>query len=893
MRGSAEQSLAWAFAFVAVLAHSKVARAEEPIHYEVRANVDVDSAIVDADVTIRVLHDANVRELRLWLYADRLAVAPRGMTEMSGRWIFPGEVHLGSAVASNITVNGQAATSRVVLAEDRDAHGAELFVVLPNSLATEYTVSMHYRIELPPRFGRLGRAGDVISLAAPWYPLVVRGEGAWALRAQHHVSMHANEGAAVFLGDTVAEEATETTAYIPALVADELFTYERRVEGRRLRVVSPAELYQPPSPTREGEAGLVDWVRIDEVANMATAYRHVIQTLRQSELADAVDDVTVLMVPSRVELASTAERLVIASDRIFEVFPGEGLRSFHERALMRAMFRSLARHIPTSPDPPDEVSWADDVRAALLVDVDDARRHGHVRTPEELIGFAAFHPAVDQILYAPQIQFADAFFGMVDESDSFRDDPMRAFAPIARGRRLLESARDALGPERFATFARSLLNERACVTVCISSADESMLERLQGWLHAPTVALNYRLVSAESTEESPGNYVHRVVVARDGALRVEPVQVRVEDADGEMILGTWDGRGNEGTIELRSHAPLADVIIDPNQRLPEGSDLTDGHPRADNALHQPWRPPLLASFNFGYAASEGRLYANIDVLLHRRYDLEHAVVLELTSDAVGTGGLLRYIRGVGRKRDNNSRIGTLSLGAELSRLRDGYTEGAPGGWQASLYLLGNVDTRVYLTDPREGYGLRGSLRFGGVARDGGGVTWSGSGGVRAAVAIPIGQLNSFQLFGGVSYTVGDALPAQFQALGGRYLLRGFESGELVGRGRAYAVAEHRWTIIRDLDWNFLHLAWIREVQLAAFGGAGLMIDGLTEPGTHFVADAGGGIRMHFQYGGVQPGVLTLDLSAPLTRESRDVVVNGIVIRERSPVSFYLAFDQYF
>lgn len=893
MRRSAEQSLAWAVAFSALLAQSNVARAEEPIHYDVHASVDADEGVVDADVTVRVLHDANVRELRLWLYADRLAVAPRGMTEMSGRWIYPGEVHLGSAVASNVKLNNADVTARVVVPEDRDAHGSELVVALPENLGSEYTVSLHYRIAFPHRFGRLGYDGDTLSLAAPWYPLVVRGESGWALRAEHHVVVNATDGDDVLLGEAVRNELTESTAYVPALIAEELHVYERRVGRQRLRVVSPAALYQPPSPTREGEDGLVDWVRIDEVSLMATAYGHVIETLRESHLGDAIQDVTVAMIPSRVELASTAEELVVASDRIFEVFPGEGLRSFHERALMRAMFRSLARHIPRVPDPPDEVAWADDVRAALLVDVDDARRHGHVRTPEELIGFAAFHPAVDQILYAPQIQFADAFFGMVDESDAFRDDPMRAFAPIARGRRLLESARDALGPERFATFARSLLTERACVTVCISSADESMLERLQGWLRAPTTALNYRLVSATSREESPGNFVHRVVVARDGGTRVEPVQVRVEDADGEALIGAWDGRGNEGTIELRSHAPLADVLIDPNQRLPEGSDLTDGHPRADNAISHPWRPPLLASFNFGYAANEGRLYANIDVLLHRRYDLEHAVVLELTSDAVGTGGLLRYIRGVGRKRDNNSRIGTLSAGLELSRLRDGYIEGAVGGWQSSVYLLGNVDTRVYLTDPRQGYGIRGSLRFGGVARDGGGVSWSGSAGLRAAVAIPIGLLNSFQLFGGASYTVGDALPGQYQALGGRYLLRGFESGELVGRGRAYAVAEHRWTIIRDLDVNFLHLAWIREVQLAAFGGAGLLIDGLTESGTHFVADAGGGLRFHFQYGGVQPGVLTLDLSAPLTRASRDVLVNGVVIRERSPVAFYLAFDQYF
>ncbi|MBK8172640.1 MAG: hypothetical protein IPK60_20195 [Sandaracinaceae bacterium] len=753
---------------------------------------------------------------------------------------------------------------------------------------------MSLRVVVPARFGRLGRDGNILSLEAPWYPLVLGPGGAWDARVPHHVEVLAADNADVLLGDELALEAEHVGAYVPALIAPELYVVERQVAAFTLRVVSAHPLYTPPGPHAPSIEGLIDLLRVDEVSYIADAYRNALDTLGGAGLGSLRRNLTVAFVPSRVELASTADSTVIASDKLFEVFPAESALSFHERALMRGMFRSLVRPISAQSDPIADRVWADDMRSALLIDVDDARRHGHVRTPDELIGFAAFHPAVDQILYAPQIQFADAFFATVDESDAFRDDPLRAYAPIARGRRILESARDVLSAESFRAFAEELLHGTGGVRGSLAHADAQMAPRLSSWLAAPGLPVNYRLVSAESVPDGAGGFDHHIVIARDGSTRPEPVQVRVQDDNGNLLIGAWNEEGSQGAVDLHSDSPLHDVIVDPNLRLPESGDLTDGHPRADNATLHPWRPPLFSSFNLSYAASESRLDGLIDVVMHRRYDLERSFVFQILSDAVGTGGMARYIWGVGRKRDNNNRIGAISVAADLTRLRAGYVEGSLSGWQASVYLLGNIDTRVYATDPREGYSLRTSLRFGGVQRgDTSGLQFSASANVRGSLTIPIGLLNALHLFAGASFTLGEALPGQFQGMGGRYLLRGFESGELVGRGRVYAVAEHRWTAIRDLDWNFFHIAWVREVQLAAFGGVGAIFGELATGDTKLAADAGGGVRVHFQYGGVQPGVLSIDIATALTRQTNDVVFNNVVVRQRTPMTFYIAFDQYF
>jgi hypothetical protein len=88
-----------------------------------------------------------------------------------------------------------------------------------------------------------------------------------------------------------------------------------------------------------------------------------------------------------------------------------------------------------------------------------------------------------------------------------------------------------------------------------------------------------------------------------------------------------------------------------------------------------------------------------------------------------------------------------------------------------------------------------------------------------------------------------------------------------------------------------HLVWLREVQVALFASTGVAFD--TSGGTVGAADAGVGLRFHFEYGGVQPGVLSLDLGVPLTRQDDRIIVDGEVLGRRNPVGFYLAFDQFF
>ncbi len=176
-----------------------VVRAAEPERYEVDARVDRATGLVTADVVIRVRVAEGEASIALWLYADRLAVAPSPMEERSWRWIYPGEIDLGGITIDALSVDGslvEGTTAPLSGAHRaRDFAGSDLVVPVAPGLARTVEVRFAMRLDVPDRFGRLGRGAGVLSLAAPWYPLVVDDGDAWAFDVPHalHVEVPGGE----------------------------------------------------------------------------------------------------------------------------------------------------------------------------------------------------------------------------------------------------------------------------------------------------------------------------------------------------------------------------------------------------------------------------------------------------------------------------------------------------------------------------------------------------------------------------------------------------------------------------------------------------------------------------------------------------------------------------
>ena len=883
--------VAWAVASGGDPASS--ARAQEPVSYRVDARIDAqDRLLVVTQVRVR---PRGAQSLNLWLHADRLAQAPEGLDDLSAGWLFPREIDGSPVTVDAVRVDGRPARFRRTLppgSPGRGRSGSDLVIDLPDPRAREVVVTLHTRQRVPERFGRLGLAAERIALLGPWYPLLTRGD-VWAFAVPHRlrvelprpyrdlvsgVPLRRRHG--VWEGEGIA-------AYVPLMAMRrghrESITVTAGGQSLRLHVIGPDALYRSPPADVEPTAGLRDLARVDVTGRVGRVVEGALRTLARVGLTPARRSLKVILAPSRTELVAAMPGLVAVSDRIYEVLPLDHLTALHDRVLVRAVFRAL---LEESDEPVADRDWALDMRAVLLADLDTLRRQGELTTARDLIDWAGFHPSVDQLLYAPQIAFVDTYFGTVAEPDRFGEDPARSRRPRARGRRLLEHARDRVAEERFDRLATRLIQTRRPARALLEEAgvDEATLA---GWIGSPGRPVNYRLGSLES-ERTPEGWAHRVEVIREGAERPEPVEVRLVDDEGNVAEAVWEGTAGRGTVTLRTPAPRAQVWIDPRRRLPQSAEIAEGHPLADDTDVLPFRPPIIQALNVAVGATEGTLLGVLDLVVRRQYDLEHTWGLGLRTGPRATGGILRYIQLFGRKRDGNNRVGAASLGLTFDRLHEGFSVGGEGGWRTGLVLSAGFSTLRYFLDPHRGARLFGNLQYGLTRRDGGRITHTLAPSVRGSVVLPIGLRHVLTLVADVGWVFGDPLPSERPGLGGRFLLRGYQSDELVGEGRAMLVAEHRFTptVFGDLAIDLFHLVWVRRIQLALFAGVGLVYEADDGRQLAAAAEVGGGIRFHFEYGGIQPGVLSLDLARPLIRTAQADAA-------RAPVTFVFGFEQYF
>lgn len=890
----------WIVALVCVEIVVSRARAAEPISYSIDARIDLDRHTITGALHCDVAIAEGEDHVRLWLLPDRNSVVPSYVDERNARWIYPGEESLGAIEVTDVRIEDVEAESSIDRgevggSEGRDFRGADLVVRVEPGPARRVDLRLRFRIDLPARFGRLGVIDDRLSLNAPWYPIVIGDDGAWSFSVPQRIRLTTAEPLDLVVAGREARSGRTIELrgpYAPVFAAPVLYRTARRVGDKTLVVVSADELWEPPPANAQGLEALHDVVEVDRVGLLAEATAHVLETLDEIDVAVPGGAIVAVLVPSRTELAATAPGTLLLSDRVYEIFPLDIVEEFHQRAVQRALFRLLSGPLASRVEPVADRPWAVDLRAAFLTDVDDARRHGHARTPEELVGFASFHPAVDQLLNAPQVAFIDTFFGSVVEPDPYRDDPARARRPIARGRQILETVRDNATEDGFERFTRELLGARVAARAAIGDAGDDFAGRLDEWLAAPGTELNYRLGEYESTRVD-GGYRHRVEVFREGSERRERVEVMIEDDDDVVETPVWDDAGSRGEVSVETAAELDDVLIDPRGRLAESGRVADGHPRGDNASSQPWRLPLLRGFGLNLLLSEADFAGFIDFALRRRFELDESIAATASISPAAYGLSLRYIWGIGPMRHTNSRIGYASAGISGTRLREGFVEDAIGGWRVSVLGSAGWDERAFREDPRSGSAVSTSARVGLVVRDDNTYAVSGSLGARGSIMVPLGLRNTILLLADVGWTFGEALPGENQALGGRFALRGFETGELVGTFGAYAVAEHRWTVFNDLAINVLHLAWLREFQLALFLGGGVIVDSIDGSRTLLAGEAGVGVRFHYEYGGIQPGILAIDVGFPLTRQLNEPGTDGRFANERLPFGLHASFDQYF
>jgi hypothetical protein len=916
---------------IAALAVLVAAPAQAAIRYRIDATLDPDESLVEGTVVLTV-DDAAGEELLLWLYPRRFAAEPPQLDERNAWWIYPSGFDAGDMELTSCTT---AAGDECTPAAGTDAGT----VRVPAGSGTSRQVTLGFRTTIPERFGLFGRVGDMVVLGGGWHPLLAgrAADGSFdprapIERADYALRLHVRPGWQLVVDGTgpfrCGEDESlgcrverETSAAEPPSVVLSPELYERSVDaaGVRVRVLSPDETRDPATyAAGEGEgldpATVPDLWSIDRLGWLLDRIEDSLRSLEEEALLPPADrrpaEVTMIVAPLRLELAAGISGAVLVSDRAYELFPIEPFFQFQDADVLRAVVAELVRGALAAL-PLAEARWTAETLAAGAVERLAERAGEGGRRAEDWLKYGAFLPVIDQMIYAPLMEFRDAYYAAIEESDSLHDEIWRFPTELPRGRRIWAKLRDRLGAAAACAAMRELVASGGPLEAAAARATGDDLAGFRDLWLGRYPSINLRLVDFVSVPEAEGRWRIRVRLHRDGDVGArEFVTVRVKLEDGTTSDRTWDAATPDGEVTFVASSPAAAVDVDPDGRVVQDATLTDNHPRADDVSSLPWRLPVLERFRLSLDLGElANSEVDIDFGLRRRYDLHQFFRLRFTRDLRGIGGSFTYTHGFGPPRDMNRPSWTASGYMEVFHYDDAFGGGGSSATTMEFGAYVNHDDRWFDLNPADGWqallGVGGSFPLDDTG------PWTIRSGGRAFYLWSPAIGHTLAVFGGFGLTFGEPVRAQLEALGDRLLLEAFAPDEALGRAKLYAVAEYRHVYSWDLDLNLFHLAWLRGLQGVLFVGAGTSsrrdsLAGLFDVDRLYF-EAGYGLRAFLDYLGAQTGIIALDFGVPFAIVDGDFGVPKMIMpdpgdsrswRRRPslfglPVSVRLSFSQSF
>ncbi len=866
--------------------------------------------------------DSPLRELYIWLPFNRLSSPPEGMDQRNAHWIYPRAFTPGSLDVITMRAGESAVPVESFTYPELEGSGFDneqrilAVVPLPRPLAPGERVSLvlTFRTEVPRRFGRLGRARGVLSLAGGFYPQVaaLRPSGwqlhgpfedqSWNVQLElpsgHHAVLNGELLVAARPPQTIEHELGRAP-YLALVVTRNFNRHRVRVGDVTVELLTTRTRYRAPrnergcrDPLAPADAG--DSTNWDYEGRVLATAESTLTVLGEMNLAPPPGTVVRLVeTPLRLEMASPVPGAALISDRVYRITPLEQFHRLHDQQVARAIgwvaLESIVRR-----EEIDDRGWVLDFLAQAVADAHATSRQGG-RGPglRRLLRIGAFIPDIDRLLYAPLIEFRHLFLRPFRDEDPIRDEPWRLSNSWPRGAVLHDKLVDLVGQEAVQELLlRYFTEERSLRQLVSAQVGEDMSWFFEQWM-GPYPSVNYRLADVSSEELANGRYRHRITVERQGEAIREPVVMRVVERGGRSHEIRWDGRGSSGVVTAETESPLSRVELDPHRRLVEDYRVNGDGPRLDNVSPVQWRPPVLNALLLYLSATESAWFALVDFSLRRQYDARNAFRLRLEYDPRGIDGDLFYQRGLGRMLDPDSTSWYLSVGLSGLRMMSDFDETRADATAFGVTVAASHDTRWYRYDPMDGWGLRLSMSGFASVTDDGDWGWSISGAGRVAGHWTPRVGHTFTGYGGGGIVFGEPLVEQLQSISDRMMLRAFEADETLGRARLYLGVEYRWTMIHDLDINLFHLARLRAIFVALFAAAGTVsrredLSGMFEA-ERFFTEVGGGLRLLLEIGGFMPYILAVDLAYPITpRERFRCNEDATVCTARNPIGVYVS-----
>jgi hypothetical protein len=716
-------------------------------------------------------------------------------------------------------------------------------------------VEIHAQLKLPRRTGLFGSFDGRITLAGGWFPKVLGASPIHELDVQHPPEFR-------LVG---ADLQKRTEAFV------------RRTVGDSFSLI----LRGPKTVTTVLADGSVELTHETMSAASVRRLEQAIQSglaFWQSEgLAALKPRIHVIGVPMRRDLARAFSSSVLLSDRVFQTTPLERIERFHEIEFLRAFFATgLMQTYGFS-------NRSAKVLAAWLRDRYVETQFSRKDDAHEVIGFWRMLPVIDAMLVSPDLSFAPTYFRALSGPDLHYEDFSSPFVSRQNASLLYEKILDRLGKKNTADLLKKVLAGLSLKLMIDQKLGASFMKQWSG----PYPKVQYRLGAIQ--EKTAG---FEIEVIRDGDIISEPVVISVTDSsDTTTRYRVPASRARLRVLTASLSANVASIHLDPDGRLIETPSESQPSPRFDHRSPPRWNI-LLNNFSLLVSATDASFASAIDLGFYRRHDLRWRFALgaEVSPEAYRLGARARY--GFGR-RIHAGRLAQWLGGMFFSdhlRADFGSTPKASQGAGGILYY--GFDNRRSYWAPGAGQGLRASMSF---RR-----SLSGDQSGQHTLAMSLRGVSEWSL--GASQILGIKAAAHFYAvgtpdsqllfsLGGRHALRGFGIKDHFGRIRGLVSAQWQHPILRELRFNLAYLVWLNEIEGVFFADLAVLANDWDEVWGKLrwsdlgFADLGYGLRFYFDWLGVQPGLVTLDVGWPLRANAPKFWTNAPAV--------YLGFTQPF
>lgn len=809
------------------------------------ARVADDLETVEVTAEYRLTATAALDRIGVVLAADRYRTPPEPLLPAAEREVFPGGVDEGGFDDVAVTVNGRdCRPETVTLAQEAR------MLFCPGRLSPGEAVEVMVRATLtvPERYGPFGRIGRQVTLAGAWYPYLARPDGRPA-RGRHRIRVSVPEGMGAVVGSAV---------FPPIPSGRRTFVQEEETGQVALVVLPPFVTLRSVGPFRFVRRPPLSDPEVRRNAQVEEALRDALRFLLE-EGRPPKAPLLVVEAPLRHNLARATEGPVLISDRAFRIFPMDRFFAFHRYPVLRELFTGLALR--------DHPHVTADAIGGWTLDRYVASRVGRAEDAFDVLSFWSFIPAVDSLLYAPQLPFVGAYFRLIEEEDPLRPNLIDFPDPKPRGKILYEKLLDRLGRrETDRVFSEVLAGEPLdkAIGARLGPATEGFLAT---WL-GPYPDVRYRLLEHDSVPCGDGCFEARVRIERDGDRVAEPIQVRLEDDDGnERFVWSEPTADAVRVVTATLAAPLSEVTLDPNGRLAETPSAEVPSPKLDNVSDPRWRF-LLNNFNVLLAASAGQIDTALDVGFSRVRDVRWRFAARgaFSPASVSLSGRATRYFGHAVTPDSLSQWIGLTVAGEY--LRPEFSEVSEAGFALSGALYYGYDDRRTVWAPESGTGLRLALDYShvfGAAGDPDATSDSVAVTARALRSFRIGASHQISLRGSIgAYVYGRPRDQLLYSLGGRRNVRGYDVGEAQAKMRGIGSVEWVHQLVNNENTDFLDLVWVTGIDGALFGDVAVLGEdpGDVADGPVF-ADVGYGLRFYIDYFGVRPGVMAIDLAIPL------------------------------